>query len=101
MSLTPSTGRLSPFGVQTWPPSVLSQTPPLPAPTKIRFAFAGETATAFSRPRLGSRIVLLPTSVIPVGPSWTQLETAVGAVGASGNAGASGGCTENGAAPKP
>src|ERR1044072_4693004 len=96
MSLTPRTGRLSPTGVQTCPPSPLIQTPPLPAPTRIRFGSTGETATAFTRPRLGSRMVLLPTSVIWVGPGWTQLETAAGGAGEV-EAGASGGWTEKGA----
>src|SRR3954452_21584206 len=97
MSLTPRTESWSVRGDQFCPPSVLSQTPPLPAPARIRFESLGETATPFIRPRLGSKIVLLPTSVIWVGPTEIQLDVAVGALGASG---ANGGVDTNGAVPK-
>src|SRR3954470_6793243 len=98
MSLTPRTESWSVRGLQFCPPSVLSQTPPLPAPARIRFESLGETATQFTRPRLGSRMVLLPTSLSCVGPTGCQFETAVGA---SGAAGARGAVTAKGAAPKP
>jgi hypothetical protein len=71
-------------GLQFAPPSVLNQTPPLAAPTRMRFGSVGETATQFTRPWLGSRMVLLSTSVICVGPIGIQFEIALAALGASG-----------------
>src|SRR5688572_21627319 len=84
ISATPNTGRWSVRGLQFCPPSVLSQTPPLAAPIRMRLGSVGETATQFTRPWLGSRMLLLSTSVICVGPIGIQFETALGALGASG-----------------